>query len=218
MEEQPTFPGESQWGGCGNPQYQYYPDPNPCPSFAGQKCSEITLDQSKVRFQVAAGNKIVVFAPGVKVVTGARVWLRESKKILFWCVHSYICNNNAVSITTTFDLTLVLDVAFDPSQGVIVITSEPPNLGNLQDDLEGCRPDWWARHTGNWHQQLNNAIKTFIEQAAAKETGKLALPHEFYPDPYVKVTYSVNSMQWCPQPLVAPCSLDFPDAYVVLAP
>jgi hypothetical protein len=215
LEEQPTFPAESQWGGCGNPQYQYFPDPNPCPSFAGQKCSHITVDQSKVRFQIAAGNKMVVSAPGVKVVTGARVWLRESKHILFWCVHSDICNNNVVSITTTFDLTLVLDVAFDSTSGVITISSEPPTLGNLQDDLEGCRPDWWARHTGNWHQQLNNAIKTFIEQAAAKETSELALPHEFYPDPSVKVTYFINAMLWCPQPLAAPCMAGFPDAYVV---
>jgi hypothetical protein len=215
LEEQPTFPAESQWGGCGNPQYQYFPDPTPCPSFAGQKCSRITLDQSKVRFQIAAGNKMVVSAPGVKVVTGARVWLRESKHILFWCVHSDICNNNVVSITTTFDLTLVFDVAFDLSSGVITISSEPPALGGLQDDLEGCRPDWWARHTGNWHQQLNNAIKTFIEQAAAKETSTLALPHEFYPDPSVKVTYVVTAMLWCPQPLAAPCMTHFPDAYVV---
>lgn len=211
LEEQPTFPAESQWGGCGNPQYQYFPDPNPCPSFAGQKCSQITLDQSKVRFQIVAGNKIVVSAPGVKVVTGARVWLRESKHILFWCVHSYICNNNVVSITTTFDLTMVLDVSF--VSGVITITSEPPTLGNLQDDLEGCRPDWWARHTGNWHQQLNNAIKTFIEQAAAKETAKLALPHEFYPDPYCKMSYVVNGLLWCP--LSAPCQAGFPDSYFV---
>jgi hypothetical protein len=215
LEQQPTFPPESQWGGCGNPQYQYYPDPNPCPSFAGQKCSEITLDQSKVRFQIAAGNKIVVTAPGVKVVTGARVWLRESKKILFWCFHSNICDNNVVTITTTFDLTLVLDVAFDAASGVITITSEPPTLGNLRDDLEGCRPDWWARHTGNWHQQLNDAIKTFIQQAAQKETGKLALPHEFYPDPSVKVTYVVDAMLWCPQPQAAPCMTGFPDAYLI---
>jgi hypothetical protein len=217
LEEQPTFPAESQWGGCGNPQYQYFPDPNPCPSFAGQKCSQITLDQSKVRFQIGKNNQIVVTAPGVKVVTGARVWLRESKHILFWCVHSYICNNNVVSITTTFDLTMVLDVSF--VSGVITIASEPPTLANLQDDLEGCRPDWWARHTGNWHQQLNNAIKTFIEQAAAKETAKLALPHEFFPEPTVKMTYVVNSMLWCPfagsAELDDACQAGFPDGYLV---
>jgi hypothetical protein len=217
LEEQPTFPAESQWGGCGNPQYQYFPDPNPCPSFEGQKCSHITLDQSKVRFQIAKNNQIVVTAPGVKVVTGARVWLRESKHILFLCVHSDICNNNVVSITTTFDLTMVLDVSF--VSGVITIASEPPTLANLQDDLEGCRPDWWARHTGNWHQQLNNAIKTFIEQAAAKETAKLALPHEFFPEPTVKMTYVVNGMLWCPfaglAELADSCQAAFPDGYLV---
>jgi hypothetical protein len=213
LEEQPTFPSESQWGGCGNPQYQYFPDPDPCPSFAGQKCSKIHVDQSKVRFQIASSNQIVVNAAGVEVVTGARVWLRESQHVLFWCLHSDICSNNVVTITTTFDLTLVLRVAL--VSDAIVITSEPPTLDNLQDDLEGCSPDWWARHTGNWHQQLNSAIRTFIQQAAQKETAKMAVPQEFFPNPDVKVTYWVGGMLWCAAPLAPPCTTTFPDAYIV---
>jgi hypothetical protein len=174
------------------------------------------VDQSKVRFHIEPNNKVVVTAPGVKAVTKARVWLRESKHILFWCVHAYICNNNVVDIISTFDLVLTLDVSFDIPSGVITITSEPPLLNNLITDIEGCRPDWWARHvTPSWHAQLNAHVRQAIIDQAAKITKNVNLPHVFFPDPLCKVTYIVDGMLWCPLPSALPCMTSFPEPYIV---